>query len=665
MVALTEQQQQQQQQQQGEDVVHPSRASLKALVADNPLPHVAPGIVDRAAMTGGRCAEAALAVLGALNAALAAGDAAAGEACFHPGQAYWRDSLALTWHLRTFLTGRVAAAALVETAGMRGLGGGFAVVGDVAFQPEFCMLDCALAFRTESPAATCSGRALLLPVPSGEDAPVEWKIWILSTRLENLDVHPENEGLLRSPGMGLDDNGDFETDVLIVGAGNAAASLAARLKALGVGSVMVERNARVGDNLALRYDSLSFHVPTAYAHMPYLHYDDRLLKQTLSRDELAKHMQRYAEEFHLDVVTSATVRSAQYNLASKRWTVQIETPTGLRAAIGKHLVQATGVGSQQPYMPQVADRQAYKGISMHSADYKNPQASLGAARRVAVVGAASTAWDIVRDLHKAGAEVVMVARSPIYILPFDHISHPSTLGLYNFNAKAADALLMAMPTFVDAQIGAMCLARLAAAEPDRYMALAAAGFPVVDSAHPSRPSLQAHLIERGGGHYVDTCGATDLVAQGKVGLKAGVEPVAFVETGLRLSDGSAVQADAVVWCTGFRDRDARKTAVEVLGGRLETKEKGEENTMGPSEVAAGMDGTWGVDGEGEIRGMWKRALGLEQRGVTFWVTGGHTQFHRYHSATLALQIKAELEGLLPPAYRKTPVVSGTFSRERL
>ncbi|KAL8393977.1 hypothetical protein RB595_003663 [Gaeumannomyces hyphopodioides] len=651
-------------QQRGEGGVYPPRASLKALMADNPLPHVTPGIVDEAAMTSEQCAAVASGVLAALNVALTAGDAAAGEACFYPGQAYWRDSVALTWHLRTFSTGRVVATALVETGRMRRLGGGFAITGDVAFRPELSTLDCALAFRTGSPAATCTGQAFFLPVRNGGDGPVEWKIWILSTRLENLDVHPENERLLRSPGMGLDDNGDFETEVMIIGAGNAAASLAARLKALGVGSVMVERNANVGDNWALRYDSLSFHVPTAYAHMPYLHYDDKFLKQMLPRDELARHMRRYVDEFHLDVITSATVRSARYSLTSKRWTVRIETPTGSRTAVARHLVQATGVGSQQPYMPQLADRQVYKGISIHSAEYRNPRAPLGAARRVVVVGSASTAWDIVRDLHEAGAEVIMVARSGTYILPLEHVAHPSTLGVYNVGVKAADTLFMAMPTFVDAQLGSLGLARLAAAEPDRYKALAAAGFPVVDSAHPSRPSLQVHLLERAGGHYVDTGGATELVAQGKVGFRAGVEPVAFVETGLRLNDGSTVQADAVVWCTGFRDQDARKTAVEVLGGPPETEKKREEHTMGPGEVAAGMDGTWGVDAEGEIRGMWKRALGLERRGVTFWVAGGHTQFHRYHSATLALQIKAELEGLLPPAYRKTPGV-GAFSRQRL
>lgn len=64
--------------------------------------------------------------------------------------------------------------------------------------------------------------------------------------------------------------GELDTDVLILGAGNAAVSLAARLKAVGVSYIMAEKNAKVGDNWALRYDSLKFHVPTSFCEMPYL-----------------------------------------------------------------------------------------------------------------------------------------------------------------------------------------------------------------------------------------------------------------------------------------------------------------------------------------------------------------------------------------------------------
>jgi cation diffusion facilitator CzcD-associated flavoprotein CzcO len=44
---------------------------------------------------------------------------------------------------------------------------------------------------------------------------------------------------------------------------------AARLKALGVDSIIVNRDARVGANWSRHYDSLKFHVPTSNCEMPY------------------------------------------------------------------------------------------------------------------------------------------------------------------------------------------------------------------------------------------------------------------------------------------------------------------------------------------------------------------------------------------------------------
>jgi cation diffusion facilitator CzcD-associated flavoprotein CzcO len=83
-------------------------------------------------------------------------------------------------------------------------------------------------------------------------------------------MHPEDEELLHAPAQPLDGPSDLETDVLILGAGNAAISLAARLKAVGVSYIMAEKNAKVGDNWALRYDSLKFHVPTSFCELPFL-----------------------------------------------------------------------------------------------------------------------------------------------------------------------------------------------------------------------------------------------------------------------------------------------------------------------------------------------------------------------------------------------------------
>lgn len=70
-----------------------------------------------------------------------------------------------------------------------------------------------------SPATSCRGSMKLVPAKA-HDA-ISWKIWIFSTWVENLDIHPENTVLLDSPGRELEDIDQFETEVFIIGGGNA------------------------------------------------------------------------------------------------------------------------------------------------------------------------------------------------------------------------------------------------------------------------------------------------------------------------------------------------------------------------------------------------------------------------------------------------------------
>lgn len=51
---------------------------------------------------------------------------------------------------------------------------------------------------------------------------------------------------------------------------SSAVALAARLKALGVTSIMGERNPKPGDNWDRRYECLKFHIPTSFCKLPYM-----------------------------------------------------------------------------------------------------------------------------------------------------------------------------------------------------------------------------------------------------------------------------------------------------------------------------------------------------------------------------------------------------------
>lgn len=150
----------------------------------------------------------------------------------------------------------------------------------------------------------------------------------------------------------------------------------------------------------------------------------------------------------------------------------------------------------------------------------------------------------------------------------------------------------------------------------------------------TQTNLASNLAERQGGHFVDIGTGVELISAGKVGIRSGVTPAAYTPTGVRLSDGTTLDADAVVWCTGYRDKDVRYVVEDILGD-------------GGTDIRDRMDATWAVDIEGEYRGVWKRHKNVEN----FYILGGGTGFQRWYSMIVALQIKADVEGILPEAYR--------------
>lgn len=96
---------------------------------------IAPGTLDPASTDGSSILGAALGVLDEFNAALASEDAERLKTCFFPGQAYWRDQLALTYHLRTFASPAVVVASLLETKKLRGLTDDIKLEGAPQFIP--------------------------------------------------------------------------------------------------------------------------------------------------------------------------------------------------------------------------------------------------------------------------------------------------------------------------------------------------------------------------------------------------------------------------------------------------------------------------------------------------------------------------------------------------
>ncbi|KAJ0335740.1 hypothetical protein COL922a_008812 [Colletotrichum nupharicola] len=559
--------------------------------------------------------------------------------------AHWKDTLALTAHLRTFNGGKTVAAALLELSHMRRMTAvEFGAAQVVKANEELSWVDCSFYFSTESPRARCRGKLML--IPDGADG--EWRIWSMSTWLTNFEDHLEDETLLRQPSIPLPAETDFRIDVLVIGGGNAEVILAGRLKALNVDYAVVDQNKQVGDNWRLRYDCMRFHTFKSFCQTPYIPYPDEA-SDALTKDELADQIHAFAHEFDLNqrILHQSSIVATSYDAGKKLWSVKIaDGVRGCeRVVTCRSLVVATGAGFSGINVPDLPGRDKFRGSIVHSTAYGNGQQLVDAgAKSVVVVGSANTAFDIMPDCHKAGLRTTMVQRSPTYVVPMSYFAHPMGLGAYEFlPIEDCDAVVSGGPLAVGGPLLALCHGMQAIEEPKRYDEVRRAGLQVEDSL---TGDLLINLIDRCGGHFVDMGKGIELITTGQVGIRSGVVPAGYSADGMILSDGSEVKTDAVVWCTGFGNLDARKSLPDILG-------------QGAEQIASRMESTWGVDAEGETRGLWKRQPDVDN----IYVFAGGTGQHRWFSKVIALQIKGTLEGIFPDAYRRTPGVEEKTLKE--
>ncbi|KAG6809130.1 hypothetical protein H0H93_016092, partial [Arthromyces matolae] len=168
--------------------------------------------------------------------------------------------LALTWDFRTFSGLEKITQFLVDRLGSA-RPSAFAIRDDAYLglqrpYPDLAWIN--LFFDFETSVGIAFGIARLIPDASGE-----WKAHTVYTNLEDLKEFPEKVGKFRKQtpnhGKWIDDRkrevefADKPPVVLVIGGGQNGLEVAARLKALDVSTLLIEKNARIGDNWRNRY----------------------------------------------------------------------------------------------------------------------------------------------------------------------------------------------------------------------------------------------------------------------------------------------------------------------------------------------------------------------------------------------------------------------------
>ena len=96
---------------------------------------------------------------------------------------------------------------------------------------------------------------------------------------------------------------------VIIGGGQGGIALGARLKRLGVPTIIVEKNPRAGDSWRNRYRSLVLHDPVWYDHLPYLPFPEHWPVFT-PKDKMGDWLEMYAKVMELNYWGSTECLSA-------------------------------------------------------------------------------------------------------------------------------------------------------------------------------------------------------------------------------------------------------------------------------------------------------------------------------------------------------------------
>ncbi len=578
-------------------------------------------------------------VLDELGQALAARDIEAATELFAE-TCFWRDLVAFTWNLKT-LEGRGEIAQMLERQLDHADPGAWRLQEGETPTEEDGITTAWITFETKV------GRGWGLLRLQGD------RIWTLLTALQELKGHEEPRNGDRPLGAKHGVNPDAPTwkeererekaelglttqpYTLVVGGGQGGIALGARLRQLGVPTIVIDKHDRPGDQWRNRYKSLCLHDPVWYDHLPYIKFPENW-PVFAPKDKIGDWLEMYTKVMELNYWTNAEAKSASWDEDKQEWAVEIERDGETVTVRPKQLVMATGMSGKMN-KPSFPGEDVFKGQIEHSSEHAGPDAWRG--KKAVVIGSNNSAHDICAALWENGADVTMVQRSSTHIVRSDSLMEFGLGALYSEQAvqsgmttEKADMVFASLPYRIMHEFQIPLYEQMKERDAAFYKGLEEAGFDLDWGADGS--GLFMKYLRRGSGYYIDV-GASQLIIDGKVKLVKG-QMKEYTETGVRLADGTKLPADLVVLATGYGsmngwvadlvDREMADKVGKVWG-------LGSETPKDP--------GPW----EGEQRNMWKPT---QQEAL--WFHGGNLHQSRHYSLFLALQIKARMEGIATPVF---------------
>lgn len=289
-------------------------------------------------------------------------------------------------------------------------------------------------------------------------------------------------------------------ETLIVGAGQAGLATGYHLQRLGRPFLVVDANDRVGDGWRRQWDSLRLYTPAKYDGLPGLPFPTDPWSFP-HKDEVAAYLESYALHWDLPVRTSTRVEAVT---ARPGGGYAVSLDGGPLTC--DNVVVATGTFGRTPYVPDFAADLDPSITQLHSSEYRRPEQLRPG--KALVVGASHSGTDIAYEL--ALTHDVLLSGRDCGQMPF-RLDSP------RFRRLAPVLVFVA-----------------------RH---------VLTRRTPVGRKGMAHV--RGHGGPMLRVQREDLLERGVERVEA---RVTGVSDGLPVVGGQRVEAQNVVWCTGFRQR---------------------------------------------------------------------------------------------------------------
>jgi 4-hydroxyacetophenone monooxygenase len=392
--------------------------------------------------------------------------------------------------------------------------------------------------------------------------------------LEELSVTGED---LRRPSWHREEIApDRDFHVVVIGAGMSGILMAHRLEQAGVSFEIVEKNADVGGTWlentypGCRVDS-SNHVYSysfAQRHDWPFHFSPQ--------NVLLDYFRGCAESFGLRDRTSfdTEVEQLTWKADESRWEVSLhDTGSGARRVVRADAVISAVGQLNRPKVPTISGMESFSGPMFHSAQWRSDVDLSG--KRVAVIGTGASGIQLIPEIAKSAASVAVFQRTPTWLFPVPHYHEEVPTGLqwllktvpgyaqwYRFTLfwRATEGVLPSCVVDTSWDDGGLSVS----ASNRELRDLLVAYFEhvlgdrpdLLEKVVPTYPPASKRIV-LDNGSWLRTLKRDD--------VSLITESIDHIDTkGIVISDGKRVDADVIVFATGF-DAANFLTPMKVIG----------------------------------------------------------------------------------------------------